>query len=266
MRRDPWRVLEPVGVHAEREGQAPGGDVVELVALLGRLGAATRVELAPLELPVHELGIELGLRSEQRIDQARLRLRQIDHVAAGRKLAPLGTTVQIPVRGARAERLDRHQHLDLIAEQNLDQPCRALRIGAGHQHEALPAAPGGELVQAGAEELVIVAQELLAVLGCGAQRGQRRREVLGDPVPQAEDRAVVARPGVAAVAAAVGLVGHPDGAVQRRPAVPVARVVEVEDVAHVVVPAVAVERGAVGAAVQLGPADDLRLGQARVDR
>ncbi len=58
--------------------------------------------------------------------------------------------------------------------------------------------------------------------------------------------------------AAVGLVGHPRGALERRPLVPIADVEEVEHAAHEILPAVAVERRRVAAPECVEPLGGLR--------
>ena len=90
--------------------------------------------------------------------------------------------------------------------------------------------------------------------------------MLGDPISESDHRAVVTGPAVTACTAAIRFVGHPRGAVERGPAIPVAGVVKIEDVANVVVPAIAVESSAVRTSVDLGPANDLLCRQARIDR
>ena len=91
--------------------------------------------------------------------------------------------------------------------------------------------------------------------------------MLRDAVAQGDERAIGATPEHAAVAAAVGLERHADRAVERRPGVVVARVVQVVHVAREVEPPVAVEGGGVRAAEEVEPlpriADDVRVDGAR---
>ena len=94
----------------------------------------------------------------------------------------------------------------------------------------------------GGEESVIILQPFLAVRGGGFQRGEARREMLGDGLAQRLDGAVVALPVEPALAAAVALERHARGPVQARPAIPVTGIIQVEHVAVVIQPMVAVER------------------------
>ena len=75
-------------------------------------------------------------------------------------------------------------------------------------------------------------------------------------VEERRDTAVVTA--LAEFRATVGLVRHPGGTLKRRPFVPVADVEKVEHAAHVVLPAVTVERGGVAAAVGREPLGRLR--------
>ncbi len=90
--------------------------------------------------------------------------------------------------------------------------------------------------------------------------------MLGDGLAQRLDGAVVALPVEAALAAAVALEGHARGPVQARPTIPVPGIVQVEHVAVVIQPVVAVERRRVALAQQALPFLGLVVRQGRVDR
>ena len=82
-----------------------------------------------------------------------------------------------------------------------------------------------------------------------------------DAVAERRDAAVVTA--LAEFGPAVGLVRHPGRPLERRPLIPVADVEEVEDAAHEILPAIAVERRSVAAPVRLEPLRRLR-GQVHV--
>ena len=132
---------------------------------------------------------------------------------------------------------------------------RGARIAAGEDHDALHPVRG-RLGERAAAELVVVLHAGLTVLGRRLQRRERGHEVVGDPVPERGDRAVITAQVV--LRAAVRFVGHAAGALERRPLVPVAGIEEVEHAAHEILPAVAVERRRVAAPVRLEPLRRLR--------
>ena len=93
----------------------------------------------------------------------------------------------------------------------------------------------------GKEGKSFVAQEGLAVGRRRFQRRQPRDEMLHCPLLQRQDRSVPPPVGQAAGGASRHLVSHPDGAVEGRPGIAVARVEEVEDLAYEVGPPARVE-------------------------
>ena len=79
------------------------------------------------------------------------------------------------------EFLTRAPHLDAVAQEIGDELGRHPGIGTRRDGHLPHAVPGGlRLGDGGGEEMVVVAQAVLAVGGGGFEGGQAGREVLGD--------------------------------------------------------------------------------------
>ena len=250
-------VFRPVGIEIERQRERPGRDVVEAVILFVRLLAAPAVAVELGVLTLHKGALQLGFRLEHRLRNAALRLIEIDDVAAGweRLRHRRAAGADVGMRRARGERLAQPRDLDAVAEQQTDNVRRRLRIVAGDDDDALQPI-GGRFGQSGTAEVVVVLQTALPVLRRRLERRERRDEMVGDAVAEGRDAAVV--PALAEFGPAVGLVGHPRGALEGGPLVPVAHIEEIEDAAHEILPAIAVERRRVAAPVRLEPLRRLR--------
>jgi len=235
--------------------------------------AAVHVALVFAQLLARERRIHRTILLDQRARDAAAGLRQVNDERAVRELrfagrrlgrrrraraveslAFLGCGLRDAVRPDRAralgaERLLHPLHLDAGVLEVLGERGGAHRVVAHVQRV------GARRVRArrarGARERRHVLQPLLAELDRRLDRGERRGEVPRHAVQHGDDRLVVSPEGQ--VAAAVGLVRHADRALERGPDVPVLDGVEVEHVADVVLPAVAVERRRVASAEAVHP-------------
>ena len=257
-------VLGPVRLDAVGERQRPRVDVVEAVRLLRRILAdRVVVRLGPPDF-LQERLLERRLAIEERPKQTLLRLGREDDVRARVEAAPRRRVGAQIVRGRRREGSGRAVDLDLMLPQHADQIGRARRVLAGDQHELLHRFPGDRRHRRRAEVVERV-EASLAVVGRGDERRHGTGEVMEYRVGERGDAAVGQAVGEALAAAAVGLERHAGGAVERRVAVPVARVVQVVDLAREVRPAVAVERRGDVLPVGLDP-PPRGLVELRVDR
>ena len=193
----------------------------------------------------------LRLQVEQVADQPARGLRVGDQIGAGGDRA-----------SADGHRLGGAPHLDALGRQVAGQPLGPGRIVPGHQH-VLARRGLLSLDHGAAPVLQEVAHQALAVAGGGDRGGDRRVEVVHHAVAVGHHGAVVA--GERQRPRRRLLVGHADRAVEHRPAVAVAGVEAVVDLADVVGPAALVEAGGVGPAEQV-EAGDLALGVVRVQR
>ena len=159
------------------------------------------------------------------------------------------------MRQVRRRRLFEPSDLDAVAEQQANDVRRGLRVIAGNDHNALEPIRRG-FCHGGAAEIVVIEQPVLAILGGRFERRQGRNVVMGDAVAQRRDRAVVAPS--PEFRAAIGLVRHAGGALERRPLVPIAHVEEIEHPADEVLPAVFVECRRVAPAIRIEPLGGLR--------
>jgi hypothetical protein len=152
-------------------------------------------------------------------------------------------------RALGGERLLHPLHLDARVLEVLGERCGAHRIVADVERVGTRRVRARRARGVGVRRHAL--EPLLAKADRGLDRGQRRGEVPRHAVEHGDDGLVV--PAEREVAAAVGLVGHADRALERGPDVPVLGRVEVEHVAHVVLPAVAVERRRVPLAEAVHP-------------
>ena len=205
-------------LHVERSGQAPGRDVVDLIG---------EAHLAPPVLLLDEGLVHRGLGLEE-----------VAH-HAGRGL-DRGYDVGSRRQGARAclQRLEGTPHLDAVGDEDIGEPRGPRRVGSGQEqvlaHRRLLGV-GHRRATVGQE----VAEQLLAAPGGGGGGGEGGREVVDDAVPVGEPRVVA--PSQDEAAGAPLLEGHADRALVERPALAVAGIERVEDLAHEVGEAAGVE-------------------------
>ena len=175
-------------------------------------------------------------------------MRQVDHPAASSKGALGRGAAEIVVGAERGPRRGQALYLDALKGEQVDHLAGAFRIAARLDHDA--ADPGGDRERRGVE-VVEVVEPRLAIGGQRAEGRHRGDEVVRDAVTEGGDRAVVLPE--RELRTTIGLEGHPGGAKERGPRVPVAGVVEVEDVAHEVRPILAVEGIGIALAERLEP-------------
>ena len=80
------------------------------------------------------------------------------------------------------------------------------------------------------------------------------------------DRSVIARVAQTFRAAAIRFVRHSDRTIERRIHIPIAGIERIENITHVVVPFVRIERGSICASVDLIPFREIRFGKIRIYR
>ncbi len=228
----------------EQVRQAPGGDVVDLVGEV----------LAPPAILLGEEGrIDRRIGFEQVADETAGRLRRVDQEGSGGELAP-----------AELHRFGRLPHPDALGREQPRQPLGARRIDARNQ-QILPRRAAAALGDRRGAVAVVVAQDRLAVARGGDRGRERGGRVLDDAPTQSEQRAVA--PTVDQAARRGLLVGHADRPLEDRPALAVAGVEGVEDLAHEVGEAVRVEAPGVVASEGVEPpallGRDVRVGRRR---
>ncbi len=90
--------------------------------------------------------------------------------------------------------------------------------------------------------------------------------MLGDSVPQRQNRSVISPPAVSERTATVRFISHAGGAVKGGPAIPVAGVKQVESFADEIWPGLFVEGGGIRFSERIQPLERIFLREVRVDR